>query len=334
MRVMSKMSQFARLSAVLAVLVLVLVGCGGDDDGGGGGGAAADSGPQTLRVASLPIADLGAYFYALEHGIFERNKLRVKDTSVAGGAAGISALTGGAVDLAYTNNVSVLLSGSQGLPITIVSGANLNAPTGKTDMAAMMVSKDIKSPEQLAGRTIASNALNNINWLYARAWLREQGVDPGKAKYVEVPFPEQPAALLGGDVQGTLIPEPFATQLRSEGASSLGYPYRIGPDQTTFISSFVATPDFAKENAEAIRRFRASLDQAIAEIEDAGNRDKLTQALLKKTQLQKEAIGELTLPVYTTEVSRPLLDDMVARMEREGMFEGKRPDVGSLIFKP
>lgn len=52
MRVMSKLSQFPRLSAVLAVLVLV--GCGGDDDGGGGGGAAADSAPQTLRVEKGP----------------------------------------------------------------------------------------------------------------------------------------------------------------------------------------------------------------------------------------------------------------------------------------
>lgn len=325
------MRAIPRILACAALLVtLVLAGCGGDDEDDAAGGG----GPQTLRVASLPIADLGAYFYAIEHGIFRKHDLRVENTSVAGGAEGISAMTGGAVDLAYTNNVSVLQSGAQGLPITIVSGANLNTPTGDTDMAAMMAPADVESPEQLAGTTIASNALNNINWLYARAWLREQGVDPDSAEYVEVPFPEQPPALLSGEIEGTLIPEPFATQLRNEGANALGFPYRLGPDKTTYIASFVATPKFAQENAGAIERFRAALDEAIAEIEDAANRDRLTAALRANTQLTEEAIGELTLPVYTTEVSQPLLEDMKARMEEEGMFEDEAPDVGSLVFAP
>jgi NitT/TauT family transport system substrate-binding protein len=328
---MRSVPRIHRLICVALLAVLALAGCGDDDDSGGDGGG---GGPQTLRVASLPIADLGAYFYASEHGIFAKHDLRVEDTSVAGGAEGISAMTGGEVDLAYTNNVSVLLSGAQGLPIKIVSGANLNRPTGKTDMAAMMAPEDIRSPDQLAGTTIASNAVNNINWLYARAWLRQQGVDPDEAEYVEVPFPEQPAALMSGEIAGTLIPEPFATQLRQEGATSLGFPYRIGPDRTTFIASFVATPQFAEENADAIGRFREALDEAIAEMEDSANADRVTAALQANTELTEEAIGELTLPVYTTEVSRPLLEDMKTRMEEEGMFEGQAPDVGSLIATP
>jgi NitT/TauT family transport system substrate-binding protein len=287
----------------------------------------------TLRVASLPIGDLGAYFYALEHGIFEEHNLVVEDTSATGGAAAISAMTGGEVDIVYTNNVSVIVSAEQGLPITIVSGANFNQPEGEQDMAAMMVPSDITSADQLAGQTVASNALNNINWLYARVWLRDQGVDPDQVQYTEIPFPEQPAALLEGRIQGTLIPEPFRTNLLREGANSLGFPYRVGEGERTFIASFVSTPEFAEQNAEAIERFKDALQQAIDEIGDDANRERFEQALLNNTRLEQEALGEIVFPEYTTEIPMDALEEMAAFMQEEGILD-QVPDLEALVFEP
>lgn len=318
---------------LLGVLALLIGACGSDDQSSGGGGGG-DSGPKTLRVASLPVADLGAYFYALDEGLFTKHGLEVRDTSVTGGAAGIAAMTGGSVDLTYTNNVSALLSSTKGLPLKIVSGANENTPKGKRDMAAMIVGKGVDEPGQLAGSTVGTNALNNINWLYERAWLRKEGVDPGKLKFLEIDFPDQPTALSSDRIKATLIPEPFATQLRDKGSRSLGYPYRIGPGGRTFIGSFVATPDFAAKDADAVKRFRAGLDDAIAAIGDPANGDKLAAAIAKHTQLSTDAVGEITLPTYTTEISRPLLEDMARLMKQEGVLGDEAPDLDKLIAKP
>lgn len=227
----------SRLALLLLALTLLLPACG---DGGGAGTAPEGDGETagggeltTLRVATIPIADLGAYFYAIDQGIFTEHGLDVQNTEAAGGAAAISAMVGGEVDLAYTNNVSVLQTAVEGLPITIACGANENVPEGESDMAAFVASPDVTSPEDLVGGTVATNALNNINHLYARVFLRENGFDPDEVDYVEVPFPEQPAALLEGRIQGTLIPEPFKTQLLEEGATNLGFAYRVGgrPDR-------------------------------------------------------------------------------------------------------
>lgn len=316
------------LALGVAILAAALVaGCGDDGDAAG----SASGGPRTLRVASLPIADLGAYFYALEEGLFARHGLEVEDTSVAGGAAGIAAMTGGSVDLTYTNNVSLLLSASQGLPIAIASGANLNQPSGESDMASLIAGREIRSAADLEGRTVAVNALNNINWLYTRAWLRDQGVDPDSVRYVELEFPDQPAALLSGKVQATLIPEPFASGLVARGAHVLASPYRMGTGEQTYIASFAAKREFAHQSADTIRRFRAALDEAIAGIERPGGRRRLAAAMAARTKLPAEAAERVTLPVYTTAISQPLLEEMTDVMEQEQTFSGETPDLDQLL---
>lgn len=290
----------------------------------------------TVRVATIPISDLGAYFYAIEEGIFADHGLNVENSSAAGGAAGIAAMTGGEVDLVYTNNVSVLLSASQGLPITIVCGANENVPTGDDDMAAFVVPSDVTAPQDLVGTTVATNALNNINWLYMRVLLRESGVDPDALEYVEVPFPEQAAGLLEGRIQGTLIPEPFKTQLLGEGANSLGFAYRAGEgndNETTAIASFVATPQFAQENPETVQRFCEALGVAIAEIEQPDNRDAFLDAMAANTALERDQIEQITLATYTTDVPVDELEELGGYMVQEGLLE-ELPDLEPILSLP
>lgn len=326
---MRNRSRFALLPLAFALL-LPACGDGGADTAAEGGGETAGGETTTLRVATIPIADLGAYFYAIDQGIFAEHGLDVQNTEAAGGAAAISAMVGGEVDLAYTNNVSVLQTAVEGLPITIACGANENVPEGESDMAAFAASPDIESPQDLVGQTVATNALNNINHLYARVFLRENGVDPDQVEYVEVPFPEQPAALLEGRIQATLIPEPFKTQLLEEGATNLGFAYRVGEDDRTAIASFVASPQFAQENADAIQRFCEALGVAIEEIEQEGNRDAFLDAVANNTALERDRIEDITLSTYTTEVPREELEEMAQYMVEEGLIE-EVPDIDALL---
>ncbi len=322
----------SRLGLSLLALAVLLPACGdgGADTAAPEGGETAGSEMTTLRIATIPIADLGAYFYAIDQGIFTEHGLDVQNTEAAGGAAAISAMVGGEVDLAYTNNVSVLQTAVEGLPITIACGANENVPEGESDMAAFLASPDIESPEDLVGQTVATNALNNINHLYARVFLRENGVDPDEVEYVEVPFPEQPAALLEGRIQGTLIPEPFKTQLLDEGATNLGFAYRAGEDDRTAIASFVTTPQVAQENADAVQRFCEALGAATEEVDQEDNRDAFLDAVANNTALERDQIEQITLSTYTTEVPREQLEEMAQYMVDEGLIE-EMPDLDALL---
>jgi NitT/TauT family transport system substrate-binding protein len=274
---------------------------------GGGNSSAQNGGTTTLRVSILPIADLAPVFYGIDKGIFKKHGLKIDPVTSTGGAAGISAMLSGSVQLVYTNTVSVFLAQQKDLPVVIVSGGNDNVPKGPKDMAGMLVAKGITSPKDLEGKTIASNALDNINQIYAQAWLKKKGVDISKVKVVAIPFPQQVAALESGKIQGTLIPEPFLTAGLSDGLKNLGWPYRIGKDHDTPVGVYVAKKGWAQTHADTVKDYVAALTEATKAANDPANKSALVDSIVKHTKLQKSVAKKIQLSTYTTDVKTDLL---------------------------
>src|SRR5690606_41642285 len=74
-------------------------------------------------------------------------------------------------------------------------------------------SSDLR-PADLAGRTVAVNALNNIGGLLISGALRKLGVDTTAIKFMEIGFPDANAALESGRVDAAYQTEPFLHQDR------------------------------------------------------------------------------------------------------------------------
>ncbi len=243
--------------AVLCAALLVTA-CGGDDSNAGSG---SEGGAKTVRVTSLPLLDNAAYFWALDTGLFKSHGLEIQDRTSAGGAADLPALVSGDLDMAYSNSVSAMLARDRGLPIRLFTAENENRPSGDDYVAIVATKKSgITSAKQLEGKRMAVNTLNNINHLFERAWLRAEGVDPDKVKFLEVPFPDQPLALERGRVDATMIGPPFLQSLLGDGASVLGYPYQV--KERVLVAGFITTDQFAQQNGEAVDSFRAALSEA------------------------------------------------------------------------
>ena len=332
---MNKTVETGRRRAALLGLVLTggltLAGCGGDGAGDDGAGAdPSGGGPMELRVASLPIADLGAYFYAIDNGIFTDHGLTVENVSSTGGAAAIAAMLSGDVDIAYSGNDSIVKSYAQGLPVVVVAGANNNQPEGDQDSAALVVAAGTTA-QDLSGATLATNALDNINQVYTQLWLEENGVDPGEVSFVEVPFPEQVAALESGEIAGSLMPQPFLAQALAGGAEVLGLPYRSGPDGITPIASFVSQGPTVEEKRDAIDAFVAAMDEADTAANDEANRDVLVASILANTQLTEDAAADISFVQYTTEVSVDQLDDLAELLVRFEILP-EAPDLSGILL--
>lgn len=321
-----------RPAAMLGLVLttgLALSACGGN--GGGDAAPEVDDGePVALRVASLPIADLGAYFYAIDNGIFADYDLAVENVSSTGGAAAISAMLSGDVDIAYSGNDSIVKSYAQGLPIVVVAGANNNQPDGDQDSAGLVVPAGTTA-EDLAGATLATNALDNINQVYTQLWLEENGVDPSTVSFVEVPFPEQVAALQSDQISGSLMPQPFMAQALEGGAEVLAWPYRSGPDGVTPIASFVSQGPTVEAKRDAIDAFVAAMEEAAAAANDEANRDALVASILANTQLTEDAAADISFVQYTTEVSVDQLDDLAELLVRFEILPDA-PDLAGILM--
>jgi NitT/TauT family transport system substrate-binding protein len=292
-------------SAASLAAVLALAGCSTgadlDTDAGAEPTSSASAELETLTVANLPIADQGAYFYALDNGIFEEHGLEITAASATGGSAAIAAMAAGDYDIVYSGADGVIKAFANGLPVKIVSGANTNQPEGEKDATGLVVAPGITELSQLNGTSIGTNALGNINQVFAQEFLAENGVTD--VQVVEIPFPEQVAALEAGQISATLLPEPFASQAVAGGATILGYPYRIGEDQTTGVGVYVATDDVISEKSDAVSRFVEAMTEASEAANDPANKEAVTDAILANTKLTEEIATALTFVHFTTDVT-------------------------------
>lgn len=254
-----------------------------------------------ITVAVLPIGDLAAYFVAESNGIFQDHGLDVTTETAAGGSAAIAAMTAGDFDIVYSGADGAIKAYANDLPIRIISGANYNQPEGEADATGLVVTPGISDLSELQGAAIGTNALGNINQVYAQEFLAQNGVTD--VEVVEIPFPEQVAALVSGQIKATLLPEPFASAAVAEGATIMGYPYRIGEDQTTAVGVYVTTEEFLEQEPETVEAFVAAMAEASEMANDPANREQVIEAVLGNTRLAEDVARNLTFVHFTTDVT-------------------------------
>ena len=160
----------------------------------------------TLRVALIPGDIAAEVYYAVDLGYFKKAGFDVELTPITQGPAIMAAVVSGAVDIGYSNVVSLAIGHDRGLPVTIVAPANLHTSQIVTaGILTVLKSSPLRTAKDLNGKTIAVNALNNISDVAVRAWMDANGGDSKTLKFTEVPFPLMPDAVRTGRVDAASI---------------------------------------------------------------------------------------------------------------------------------
>src|SRR5476651_286764 len=124
-----------------------------------------------VRAVGPPNDGFKAVYYGVKSGIFKKYGLDVQTSIVASGAAAAAALSGGAADIAYTNILTLIQAHTHNVPMTFVAPGNLQL-TGKSQTDLLVLSDSpIKSGKDLAGKTIGSASLRDINAAASLAWI-------------------------------------------------------------------------------------------------------------------------------------------------------------------
>lgn len=283
-----------------------------------------------LKVAAMPIADLGAFYYALDSGEFKKAGLDVQTVDTTSGAAGIASLVSGDVDIAYSGTDGALKAAAKNLPVKIIAGSGLSRADGDKDSVGFVVPGNITSPKQLEGATIATMALGNINQAYSRKWLDSQGVDSSTVKFVEIPSSEQVAALENGNIQGSILPDPFASQAIDKGSHIIGWPYRTGQGHDTLVSVWTASDSTLKDKKDAVRTFLKVLDEANQQANDETNHEAVVNAILSHTKLTKEVADNIVFFKWSVKADRAKINEVADTLSQYGLLDGK-PDLDKLI---
>lgn len=211
---------FPLLLTAAALLAAGVTACGDSGEPAGkGASSGSGGGTRSVTIGAIAIVDTAPVYLAQSQGFFKKHGIDAKITSVQGGAASITGVMGGQFAFGFANTTSLLTAQQQGLPLKVV--ANGVASTGErdTDYSAVLVPEGspVKSAKDLAGRTVAVNQLKNIGDTTVRAAVRKDGGDASKVEFVEMPFPDMPAALAKGRVDAVWEVEPFVTQATGQG---------------------------------------------------------------------------------------------------------------------
>ncbi|MFZ3598582.1 ABC transporter substrate-binding protein [Streptomyces sp. BH104] len=300
-----------------------MTACGdsGSDVAGGGQDA-------QVTVAALPLTDSAALYIARDRGLFKKEGLDVRIQPVQQSIQALPALSKGQVDvIASANYVTFLQAQEKGtLDVRILAEGVRTAP----HMMDVLVPKDspIKSADDLKGKKVAVNILNNIQTLTLDAILDKRGA--GRPAYRQIAFPQMGAALEKGQVDAVHVVEPF------DGAIQHGLKARVlldgaaSPVESLPISGYVTTAKYAKQNPDTAAKFKRAIEAAskIAD-EDPAVVRKVVPTYSKVKSAQAESMG---LPAYPTRTDVEQLRRLTGLMHKQGLLK-KAVDPSTLVVE-
>lgn len=309
----------ARL-ALVAAFALLTAACGG-----GGGAETTSDGTTKVTLGLIPIVDVAPVYLGIKQGFFAAEKLELSIQTAQGGAAIIPGIVSGQYQFGFSNTASLLLAGSQGLPLKVVSAGNSSTGEAGKDFGSVMVKKGspIKSAKDLVGKRVAVNTLKNINTLTVSNAVREAGGDPTTITFVELPFPQIPPAIAKGDVDAGQVVEPFQTIAKEQGDVSIA-------DNLTglMVGLYFTSEQFAGQNPKAVTGFQAAMKKSL---EYANSHPEEARAVLTDYLKLEPAVQEkLVLPKWPAEVDRPAVQKLLDMAKQDGLIT-KDPDLAKLI---
>jgi NitT/TauT family transport system substrate-binding protein len=255
--------------------------------------------------------------------------LQLKLQTAQGGAVIVPSVISGEYQFGFSNTVSLLLAASKGLPLKVVSSGV--ASTGKIgkDFGAVVVksSSSIRRPADLAGKRIAVNTLNNINTTTVNRVVAADGGDPSKIKYVELAFPDIPAAVAKGDVDAGQVVEPFLTIASQQGdrqvASNLA-----GTDPDLTVGMYFTSASYAEKNPAVVRKFVSAMTKSMQYASD--NPDAARKILTTYTKIDAAVTDALILPRWPSQIDQDSVQTLADLAVQDGLLT-KKPDLKALL---
>jgi NitT/TauT family transport system substrate-binding protein len=220
---------------------------------------------DTIRLGTLPIANALPLDLGIQKGFFSAQNIEIKKTILQSGNDIVLGMAGGSFDVGYVGYVPAMIARTTGIPLTIVAASEVEGTSDSDNWQNIVVkgSSSIKTPADLAGKTIAVNALKGVGEVVIKASLKKLGVDPGSIKLLALPFPAMRAALSNGQVDAIWTPEPFLTQaLTIDGARIVLAP---GPTLGNYFPNggYVALTSWAQRNPGVAKRLVAAINESL-----------------------------------------------------------------------
>lgn len=305
---MKKSNRLLAALALIPAVALALTACASGSGDAGTGGSGGSGGLTKLKVATIGLTSDGSLLTGIEQGFFTDEGLEIETSIVANPPAGLAAVQGGQVDIAYSPSIPLLNALSQGVPIKVIGAADgypadasaVKDPAAFDDTGLFASpASGITSVKDLKGKTIAIPARKAQLEVVIAGELEKAGIDPATGvNWVVLDFTSAVAALKSGKVDAAGLVSPFTTEAASVGAKQLAAP-SIGFFETGATGLWTAGSSTVEQKKQAVEAFQRAI---VKSNEYATAHPKVAiEAGLKYTG-SKLTVDEVKVPVWPTAV--------------------------------
>lgn len=194
-----------------------------------------------VRIGFVPGDTFAEAIFGHQAGIFAKAGIDAQLTVLSNAGAVAAAVAGGSIDVATGDIVSLANAINHGVSITLIAGSALYATNAPTTLLCVDGGSPIRTAKELEGKSIAVITLVGLGTASTKAWLAQNGADPSKISYLELPFSSMQPALERGQVAAAVIGEPVLTAARDK-IRVIGKPYDAIA-KSFLISEWFTTPN-------------------------------------------------------------------------------------------
>lgn len=273
-----------------------------------------------VKIGIIPTLSAAPIVLGIQKGFFASEGLDATVETVQSAAAAVPALLNGELQFLESSSTPTIAALSNKVPVKVVG----NETTMNDAQAILLVAADgPKSLAELAGKTVAVNALKAFLQLANQAAIDSAGGDSSKVKFVELPFSDMIGALRAGRVDAITVPEPLSTIGQAQGLRVLSRVWQAMPKDAAAGWQLVAA-SYAKANPDVIKKFQKALRASV--MYASGHPNEVRAIVATYMKVDPTIIGNLTLPDYVPDVSIAATETLVKLMKQYGFIRGDLPD--------
>jgi NitT/TauT family transport system substrate-binding protein len=277
----------------------------------------------TVTVDTLPIANALPMDLGIKKGFFSAQGIEINKRTLQSGNDIVLALANNNGEIGYLGWVPMMIASTQGIPLSAVAASEVEGTSEGDNWQNILVKGDssIRNPGDLAGKTIAVNALKGVGEVMIKAALKKRGVSPSSVRLLAMPFPTMRTALRNGQVDAIWVPEPFLSQaLNLDNARTVMAP---GPVLGKFwpIGGYAALTSWTRRNPALFRKFRTAINRSLTYAQS--HPAEIRELLPAGTQ-------NVRLPIWSPLIDRAKLRQLASYTREFGVID-KLPNLTQLV---
>jgi len=276
---------------------------------------------RPLKIVLFTGETAATAYYAQELGYFAKAGLDVNVTTVTNGAAGAAAVAAGAVDIGFSNPLSIAQGYGRGLPFVVIAPA-AEAVRGQQTNGYVIVAKasPIKSGKECTGKNFAVDQIGGLPYASVRAWVDATGGDSKSVHFIELSFSEMLAAIQSGRVDISEMNTAFDPLLGkpTDPVLLLGNSYDyVAPRFASTV--WFTTKSWLAANADTAKRFVAAMRQSA--VWANAHRAESAPILAKYTKQTAAQIVASNRVTFGTEITPELIQPVIDLAVKYGLMK-------------